>query len=172
MRYLSDGSLDSGFGISGKVALPSISVYASVSSIVQLADGRLLAAGGMSDGTGTAITVARYNSDGSLDSTFGANGVTQTKVNRGSRTGQLLVRPDGKILVAGTTPHGRYDKMTVVRFHADGALDTTFGSDGVLLIKPGKGSASLSSLLEQPNGKVVAAGGSIGDNGDFAMIRF
>ena len=73
---------------------------------------------------------ARYNSDGSLDTSFGIGGSVVTGLLRGS---DVVIQPDGKIVVAGDSlgPQMNGD-FAVARFNSDGSLDTSFGIGGVV----------------------------------------
>ncbi|MBD8904892.1 hypothetical protein MBTS_22085, partial [Methylobacterium bullatum] len=131
VRYNANGSLDTTFGSSGKILTP-ISMGPSADyaySVTVQADGKIVVAGqGFSAGTSNDFAVVRYNADGSLDTGFGTGGKILTSVGTGSDTGQsVTVQADGKIVVAG---YGQgsgtgYD-FAVVRYNADGSLDTSF----------------------------------------------
>ena len=91
------------------------------------------------------LRLARYNSDGSLDTTFGVGG----KVTNGVDANSLAVQSDGKIVV-GTSPIDSIPDVALIRYNNDGSLDTTFGTAGYA---SGTGA---SALAFQPDGKIVA----------------
>jgi len=122
---------------------------------------------------GQGMTILRYNTDGTLDTTFGSNGAIV-----GLPGGTFEFQPDGKIVI-GTT-YVYYSDFSsdfkIYRFNADGSRDTSFGSNGEVLISVGDGFDSFGTLTLQPDGKIVAAGirfpGSpSGNNGDLALAR-
>src|SRR5207302_7184984 len=96
-----------------------------------------LAEDGLAPNTASDFAIARYNTDGSLDTTFGTDGtgkvITDLNGNADHARG-LALQPDGKLILAGnsatlTTPI--VDKTAVVRYNADGTLDTTLGNGGI-----------------------------------------
>ena len=77
--------------------------------------------------------MVRYNIDGSLDQTFGTNGRVATDFFGGDdRPQSVALQPDGKIVAAGYAYNGLFD-FAVVRYNADGSLDTTFDGDGKVM---------------------------------------
>jgi uncharacterized delta-60 repeat protein len=129
VRYNLDGSLDKSFGGTGEVGGP----MGRVRAVAIEPDGKILAAG-MS---GNDFAVARYNTNGSLDITFGNRGVATTGFSKNSFDEIFAVglQADGKIVVAGgTTPaNSTTRELAVVRYNANGTLDTSFGTGGKAL---------------------------------------
>jgi uncharacterized delta-60 repeat protein len=118
----------------------------------------------------TRWTVARYLADGSLDASFGSNGVVTGPVLDGSSPGSVAVQPDGKIVVSGSVVTKTYKNgvVGVVRYHANGSVDSSFGTAGVTAV-PCSWSFNRCSLaghgysvVVQPDGKVVIAGAYYG----------
>lgn len=123
-RYNPDGTLDASFGQGGKVTT-SMGTYRDVAYAVEVVGNQILVAGS-TDGAGIAL--ARYNDNGSLDTTFGTKGKVFTKV-AGSGVGYAMqVDAAGSIVVAGLDSKSA---LTVVRYTANGVLDTTFGKSGI-----------------------------------------
>ncbi len=170
-RYLADGTPDPTFGSSGLVTM----TVGSIEALALQPDGKLLGAGTGGNaplGPGlTAATIRRLNPDGSLDPTFGQNGVA-TFLPADSRGGRLLaiaLQPDGNILAAGvdypnspTTLPYFPNQLIVVRVHPDGSPDPTFGTNGIAFgpsdwSGPWPYSPS-PRMAVQPDGKVVLAG--------------
>jgi uncharacterized delta-60 repeat protein len=82
----------------------------------------------------------RYNTDGSLDTTFSGDGKLTTDVGTGADYGQsVTLQANGKVLVAGRSSNGSNDDFALVRYNTDGSLDTTFSGDGKLTIAVGEG---------------------------------
>jgi uncharacterized delta-60 repeat protein/uncharacterized repeat protein (TIGR02059 family) len=133
-------------------------------------DGKIIAVGK----SGLDIALARYNTDGSLDFTFGTYGKVLTDINNGDDSAQSLVfQPDGKILVAGITNHtvnGVTDpaNFILIRYNKDGTLDSTFGTAGKVTDAISHIEKSGSMAL-QSDGKIVIAGG---DGNDFCVTRY
>jgi uncharacterized delta-60 repeat protein len=177
VRYNTDGSLDASFDGDG-IATTNFGGSETIFGIAVTADGKITAAGATKGASAGDFAVARYNSDGSLDSTFGGGGTVTTDFSADSEdTGNgVVVQPDGKIIVAGTAASGfAATAFAVVRYTATGNLDTTFGSGGKATAVFGNPVNNAFDIVAQPDGKVVVAGGT-GDftRGvtDFALARF
>ena len=169
-RYNADGSLDGSFGVGGKVITDVNSGSLDyLRALVLQPDGKLVAAGLTANGKG-AFGLVRYNADGSLDETFGVGGklITNITSNTVDYPEALALQPDGKLVAAGFTGNGT-NGFALVRYNADGSLDTSFGVGGKVTTDIGSSDASAHALLLQPNGKLVAAGNS---NGNFALVRY
>ncbi|WP_240439559.1 calcium-binding protein [Streptomyces europaeiscabiei] len=151
-RYNPDGSLDTTFGGDGKVTT-DLGGYNWGEAVVVQSSGKIVASGW----TGGRFTLVRYNLDGSLDSGFGTGGVAPTDFGTGSAVNDLVVQPDDRI-VAGGTAGGDF---ALARFHANGTLDTGFGTNGRTTTDFGAGDSAYGLAL-QPDGKTVA----FGSNGD------
>ncbi|MFM9455055.1 calcium-binding protein [Streptomyces europaeiscabiei] len=151
-RYNPDGSLDTTFGGDGKVTT-DLGGYNWGEAVVVQSSGKIVASGW----TGGRFTLVRYNLDGSLDSGFGTGGVATTDFGTGSAVNDLVVQPDDRI-VAGGTAGGDF---ALARFHANGTLDTGFGTNGRTTTDFGAGDSAYGLAL-QPDGKTVA----FGSNGD------
>lgn len=187
VRYTGSGALDESFDGDGKV-ITTIEGDDEARGIVLLADGSLLVAGNsFTTSSNTAdVLLARYRTDGTLDNTFNATGTTPgisfSYYSHGiqAEVRDMVVQPDGKLVVAGYSAKDLYSSYTyvfgVARFNRDGTLDASFGQDGVVVVDFGN-SAGASSVALQPDGKIVV-GGSVGyypDQGpweaDFALVR-
>jgi uncharacterized delta-60 repeat protein len=156
---------------------------ASVSALVQQPDGKLVAVGsGMVVGAGlniksAYIALARYQSDGSLDTTFGRGGKVTTSISRLSFASALVRQPDGKLVIAGVSGSNDSNvKLALVRYKSDGGLDTSFGHGGKLTTAIGGGvtlNAITAFLVRQPDGKLVAVSmGYRGAYSYFALVRY
>jgi uncharacterized delta-60 repeat protein len=177
VRYNGDGSLDSSFGGSG-IVTTDFGASENVFGIAVTADGKITAAGGTKGASPGDFAVARYNSDGALDSTFDGDGKTTTDISADSDDigNGVVVQPDGSITVGGTGGSGfAVTAFAAVRYTATGNLDTAFGSGGKATAVFGNPINNAFDIVAQPDGKVVLAGGT-GDftRGvtDFALARF
>jgi uncharacterized delta-60 repeat protein len=184
-RYTTDGSLDPSFGDGGTVVTNLIGDehdYASARALLQQPDGKLVAVGDayQPDLGHSVFALARYNADGTLDMTFGDGGKVLAAVDREpsiSREDEghaAALAPDGKIVVGGVS--GLYPQdFALMRFNADGSVDTTFGTDGRVTTDFGA-SDTIQGVAVLPDGKILAAGyGGTeegNENEDFALARY
>ena len=132
-RYNPDGTLDTGFGGDGVVTTDFTPREDGVYSIGIEADGKIVAAGDAGLGSGDSrFAVARYNADGTLDSTFGGDGKVTTQFGpRDDPVAGLALQIDGKVVVSGgTNSNGKNPKIALARYNADGTLDAAFSGDG------------------------------------------
>jgi uncharacterized delta-60 repeat protein len=186
-RYNFDGSLDSTFGSNGKVIT---AFFATIDnprgtdsvaySVAVQTDGKIVAAGVVHDpcvsangscGGTNVFALARYNADGTLDSTFGLGGRRTTNFDtvmsdpylNSDIAYSVALQSDGKIVAAGAAARGPdyYQSFALARFNSDGNLDTTFGNGGKVttdvLGDAGNFSVALSAAA-QADGKIVVAG--------------
>ena len=178
-RLNPDGSLDDSFGSNGKVTTPLNSAEVA-NAVAMESDGKIVAAGSLAGG-GSDFVLARYNADGSLDTSFGSGGTTAVPVGYGSDDPDAVqIQSDGKIVVAGSAEDSTsHEQFAVARFNTNGVLDTSFGSSGIVITTFG----SPPSVAEaygagiQPDGKIVAVGLAIATSGssvtsDMAAARY
>jgi uncharacterized delta-60 repeat protein len=162
-RYNSDGSLDTSFGTGGKVTTDFDGNSGNGQSVTVQSDGKIVVAGYFSTSSYILdFALARYNSDGSLDTSFGTGGKVTTDFNGGYDIGfSVTVQSDGKIVVAGyaTNSSGNKD-FGLVRYNSDGSLDTSFGTSGKVTTDFNGNSDSGYSVVLQSDGNIVVAGGS------------
>lgn len=160
-------NLDVDFGQSGIAIIPQPTL-SIVYDMKMLPDGRFLAVG---NSTGHMV-VARYHSNGSLDYSFGSNGICKIQVGGASTQGRsLLIQPDGKIVACGYADAD----FAVARYHANGTIDTSFNGTGEVKTNlendiPTFGSNdAVSSSALQPDGKIVVGGES---DQRIALVRY
>lgn len=143
-------------------------------------DGRIVAAGyfGATSPTTGAFhgdfAIVRYNVDGTLDTTFDGDGKATTDI--GSSTidlaSDVAIQPDGRIVAGGTGgPRGALD-FAVVRYNADGSLDTSFDTDGKVTTGIGPANDLATGMGLQADGRIVLTGGTIDDDYDVAVVRY
>jgi len=172
--WAADGDLDTSFSGDGKQTTAIGSGTDEANSVVLQSDGKIVAAGYSHNGTNNDFAVVRYNTDGSLDTTFDTDGKVTTDI--GSSQDQaysVVLQSDGKIVVAGWSYNGSNNDFAVVRYNTDGSLDTTFDTDGKVTTAIGSGIDAAYSVVLQSDGKIVVAGYSYnGTNDDFAVVRY
>ena len=130
------GTLDQSFGIGGKVITSITSGQDKAYGVVIQPDGKIIVAGySTSTLTGKDFTVVRYNTDGSLDNTFGTNGIVTTDLLLVSEdiAYSVALQTDGKIVLAGYCDNGSNRDAALVRYNSNGVLDNTFGTNGIVL---------------------------------------
>ena len=175
-RYTPDGSLDSSFDTDGKV-ITNFGGDEQGYAITLQPDGRIVVAGHNGNGGNYDFALARYNSDGSLDTTLDSDGKVTTDFGSNSDLGSAVaLQPDGKIVVAGTTlnPGSNSLDFALARYNVDGSLDTTFDADGKVITDfVGNSTDNGNAVALQVDGKIVVAGFSYdGTNYDYALTRY
>ena len=160
-RYDASGSLDPTFGSGGIVTTQVGAGNSSVTGLVLQPDGKIVADGDAVNGSSLGVPgLARYDTDGSLDATFGSGGIVATHVGAAGadvRVGPLALQPDGKIVVVVG--------FSVVRYEPNGTLDSSFGAAASLLGGP---DPVASGLALQPDGKILVAAAILGGMTGFA----
>jgi uncharacterized delta-60 repeat protein len=158
-RYRRDGSLDTGFGSGGKVHTDFGGTFDVVKAMVRQRDGKIVVAGNTQNyPVSDDFALARYNPNGTLDTSFGAGGKVVTKFSGNSAATALVLQNDGKLVAAGETSTDSFD-FALARYNTNGTLDTSFDHDGMVVTDFG-GADRAAALLIDNAGKIVAAGGS------------
>ena len=166
LRYNSDGSVDSSFGINGKVITYGNITYAGVA--IQT-DGKIVAVGGNEIGQVPGFLVARYNLNGSLDSSFGSNGITTTIIDT-IRSGahSVVIRTDGKIIVGGYNYINQATRYALACYNTNGVIDSTFATNGIFREWHGNRDGFVELVLK-PNGQVIGVGSMYDSNSDYYL---
>lgn len=182
-------NLDTSFGTNGKVVTEFFSGERARAWAMAIdGNGKIVVAGQAYNGSNLDFALARYNTDGTLDTSFNGppficvsgipcNGTLVTDFNGSDDAARAIaIQPNGKIVVAGTANNGIDDDFALARYNADGSLDTGFGIDGTGKITTGFFSGEndrVSAIALQTDGKIVVAG-QTSDNGDpnFALARY
>jgi uncharacterized delta-60 repeat protein len=168
-RYLRDGRLDTGFGQRGTVVTRTPGLDWRMA--VQGPGGTIVVAGArvVTRPQGMALAAARYRADGRLDRTFAGDGVMVTRTHpHWAGAVKVAVRRDGRI-VLGTHGHaGARAGFALVRLRRDGALDRTFGNNGISVSEVGYG---VHALALDSRGRIVTAGRTMSLR-DFVVARF
>jgi len=170
-RYNSDGSIDDSFGVNGLVNTDIGNNNLPYSSILQ-PDGKILVCGTYLTNSSPPFSyhssLVRYNNDGTLDNSFGLNGVVKTIVGNTDGIFSLALNTDGKIVAGGYSDN----QFLLLQYNIDGTLDTSFGTDGIVISSIDTHS-SIWSMKIQPDGKIVAGGNSgYGLNTRATVVRY
>ena len=171
IRLNRDGSLDTSFGSGGKLIVDAGSGSDLGSSVIQQSDGKLVVAGP----SGGAFSLIRLNTDGSLDSSFGAAGKLIVPFGPNSDSAYSVIQQsDGKLMVAGIRSNSVEKDFRLIRLNTDGSVDSSFGSGGKLVVPVGSSYDDARSVIRQSDGKLVVAGSSYNNSNadyDFSLIR-
>jgi uncharacterized delta-60 repeat protein len=170
-RYDRDGSLDAGFGGGFSLIAFTGSQDDQLRGLAIQPDGKILGAGFLTPSGNRELAVVRLLKNGDLDPSFDGDGGAQPSITGSnfSFATDVLVQPDGKIVVSGEAGFASSDFLAV-RLMPDGSLDTSFNATGWVATDVGGGGAdSSSSLALQPDGKIVLAG-TAGAN--TALVRY
>ena len=152
VRYKPDGSLDETFNGVGKV-ITNISESDIANAIAIQPDGKIVVAGYSQSQPGYDFSLVRYNPNGSLDTTFDGDGKVLTNFGFSDLAHGLVIQPDAKIVVAGSTSNsqGTSFRAALARYNTDGSLDASFGTDG----KVTTFETVAFAIAMQPDGKLV-----------------
>lgn len=156
-----DGDLDLTFGTGG-IVTTDLNLDDEGHAVAIQTDGKIVVAGSQTLIAAPQFGLARYNTNGSLDTTFDGDGKVTTSIGFSSRAHAVAIQPDGKIVAVGTTDLGLNDSdFAVVRYNTNGTIDTTFGSTGIILTRFLTGIDNFAHAVAiQGDGKIVVAGES------------
>lgn len=166
-HFRPNGELDTGFGVSGVQLtdfgdLSDPAQQASASSVQVDGQGRILAAGSVSQPFTSQFVLTRHLADGSLDGSFGVSGKVVGTSGALSSLSALALQRDGAIVAAGSSTLGGDQSIFLVRYLANGKPDPDFGANGRVVTVLGN-SSEASSVVIRPNGKIVV-GGIVGED--------
>jgi uncharacterized delta-60 repeat protein len=159
VRFLSDGSVDTSFG-SGGVVQTIFANFNFPGSVAIQSDGKIVVTGiATNNEVNYVFAAARFNADGSLDSTFGVGGQATAAVAGLLAESVSLIQPDGKILLSGAVIIPRQpSRLAMARFNADGSLDSSFAINGTL--EQPSAVAFVSSVAINAAGNILVEAGS------------
>jgi uncharacterized delta-60 repeat protein len=180
VRYNANGSLDTTFGVGGKVTT-NFDFADFVGGATMQSDGKIVVVGDSYSSADMAASgdqdfvLVRYNTDGTLDTSFDSVGKIVADFGGGDSANCVTVQADGKIVVTGdSSPAGSSGggDVIIARYNADGTLDTTFSSDGVVKTAIGDYSEG-NGIVVQSDGRILVAGQSESSgNPDFLLVRY
>ncbi len=173
-RYLSDGTLDTSFGNGGLVITDFEGEADRGFSAFEDAQGRIVVGGWSSDGGQSNFTLARYLSDGTLDVSFGDGGKLVTDyAGEHDRVRSVYSDAQGRLVVAGYAYIGGQPDFVLMRYLADGTLDTSFGTNGTTLIDFAGGRDFGNAAYADGSGGILVAGTvNLDGLSRFGLVRF
>lgn len=169
-RINSNGTLDTTFGVNGLAKTAFSALESTPISIAVQPDGKIVLGGYTVTSYAQDFALARFNSNGTLDTTFGDNGrvITTVDYTSSDRISKVLIEPDGKITAVGDTSFTNNPYTAMTRYLSDGTLDSTFGVSGIVLAPDIIG--RYPTFARQIDGKYVIGAG--GDAGFFQVYRY
>jgi uncharacterized delta-60 repeat protein len=187
VRYMPDGTLDPSFGTGGIVSRPITGTDGCQSYAVGIQSTGKIIVGGFNWGPASSnndFALARFDTDGSLDLSFGSAstpGSVTLSVSTGGTTIQyediirgLVVRPDNTIIVAGTAYNGGDDDFVIAKFSADGVLDGAFGTGGITRTNVNNEDV-VNGVAVNSTGSIYVVGTSNWDGsstGNYTLLRY
>ena len=170
VRYNSDGSIDTNFASGGKISTNLLDV---AYSIALDSNGKILA-GGDYIISGLDFGLVRFNSDGSLDTTFGSGGLVSTDFMGGDDIAfDMVVQPDGSIVLGGVHSANLFSSSALARYTSDGMPDTSFGDGGKVITNLSPNGSYFSAIASQSDGKIIAVGlADFGESANFGIARY
>ncbi len=175
MKLRANGTLDTSWNHNGKVVTPFGSSKVGALSMAMQPDNKIVAAGFAKVGSKTYFALARYKTDGSLDTTFDADGKLTYHIGAAQQDSgiALVIQPDGKIIVGGISFNDNDNDFALVRLNANGSEDNTFGTEGKVTTDFVTNNDQLTSLALQSDGSIIAGGtASDGTSTFFALARY
>lgn len=173
VRYNQDGSLDESFGANGKVTTNFGNLRTDVACAITLQDdGKIILAGYTNEGgPDYNFAVARYNSNGTLDTSFDTDGILHTDITSGENdiAYGVAIQPDGKIVVVGYT--GTNADIAIVRYNEYGALATGFGTNGIVTTDIDSANNYGRAVVIDSNNNILV-GGDFGNNNKLFVLRY
>ena len=171
--YLANGTLDQSFGDNGVVITPVGNSNDEITALVVNSQDMITVAGAVEGTAGRVLATARYFADGTLDTSYGEQGVSLIGVGSDSAAEGIIERSDGTVVVSGSYEEKKYASLMLVGLTADGTLDATFGERGVA-VPASAFAASEGYRLAQDSEGLIYLAGSVGVVGkrDTALFRF
>lgn len=155
-RYLSNGTLDSSFGTNG-ITTTTVGINSFGLSIHLQSDQKIILTGTTTNSDQRAV-IARYNTNGSIDTTYGTSGVTTTTIGTGDTAKACDLQTDQMTVTTGPAIINGQPTMFAARYTTTGILDTTFGSGGIVTISFGDLSVAYALAIQPSDQKIIVAG--------------
>ncbi len=172
-RYKSGGGLDLTFSGDGKKLISFTGLSVTADAVAIQADGKIVVAGTLFNQAGESYAVARLNSNGTLDQGFGTGGRVVTSFSAGpSEASSMVIRSDGRIIVAGTVSTSNGQRVGVTRYLTNGHLDNGLDGDGRLLSGLGLATGVGAAAVAADGNKIVVTGTVFGASPAWFVGRF
>ncbi|MBV9963977.1 MAG: T9SS type A sorting domain-containing protein [Parafilimonas sp.] len=174
LRLKANGVLDSTYGTNGKV-ISNLGDLSYITSVAIQSNGKIIAGG--TRGTGNSVfAIARYNTNGTKDTTFGSQGFVYTDYgNNSDQVSKVVVQPDQKIVAVGGTGlyyDTKHEYIAVARYKTNGSLDSNFGTNGKSTLQYPNFRAFANDIVLQTDNKLVVTGVLTSDtNQDYILTR-
>ncbi len=175
-RYNVDGTLDITWNGNGKVITAIGSFTDTARAMTLQPDGKVLLGGLCFNAAYSNFCAARYNANGTLDTTWNSTGKVITLIGSGigsNVANAMALQPDGRVLLAGYCFNDVNNDFCAVRYLSNGALDTTWNGTGTVTTAIGTGYDVANAITLQPDGKVLLAGECLnGTNSNVCVARY
>jgi len=163
VRYLSDGELDPGF---------RISTHSFGTAVALQPDQKIILGGEVGDSPNERFALERFNTDGTVDTTFGRNGKVFTQFPTGAVLKDVTVQGDGSIVAAGEAFGSGVEGFLFARYLPTGRMDRSFGRNGLTITRLSSDQHYLARVAVQLDGKIVANGYlAEGTNQQLGLVR-
>lgn len=187
VRYLPGGNLDPEFGDGNgyvKTTINGTTYPAKAFAVAIQTDGKIVVAGEcIFENTRWGMALARYHPNGTLDRSFDGDGIIAMEVQNlaaanistyteGRLFDVAVDNASGKIIAVGYARQGFYAHIAILRFNADGRLDTTFDGDGIVVTPVGTGESVANGVELLDAGKILVVGRSRGSDKDWTLVRY
>jgi uncharacterized delta-60 repeat protein len=166
-RYNPNGSLDTSFSGNGRRRTDFVG---RANGVALQGDGKIVVVGSAGGPGGADFALARYNPNGSLDTSFSGNGMQTTDFGGFDEATGVTLQGDGRIVAVGHAHNAGGSDFALARYNPNGSLDTSFSADGMRTTDFGSFDEANGVAL-QGDGKIVAVGRG-DDAGDFALARY
>jgi uncharacterized delta-60 repeat protein len=173
VRYNTNGSLDTGFGNNGIVIANLSPDTENANDLALQSDGKIIVVGNIYSSVTQSIdfSVARFNQNGTLDPSFGTNGVATVNQSATDVFNAVVVQPDDKIVAVGATSQNGYE-FAAIRFNPNGTLDPSFRDGGLFFYDLGMfiNNHAFRAVALLPNGRIVIGGTALESNGGMDVL--
>ncbi len=157
------GDPDNTYDSDGKalVNITTRATFSDANAVLSQSDGKIVTGGGYYEGSLQHFALTRYNSDGSVDSSFGSGGEVKTIMGGNDVIFAMALQSDGKIVAVGADSLTNGSDFAIARYNANGSLDTTFSGDGMLLVNVSPLAAGFDraqAVAVQSDGRILVSG--------------
>lgn len=173
LRYQANGIIDSTFGVNGKATATIGVVHNYAKAAVLQSDGKIVVAGYFDNNFYNDAVIIRFNSNGTVDQSFGTNGMIQFIANNQfDEFHDIAIQPDGKIVAVGRSFANNTYNFFTVRLLTNGTLDPNFGTGGKVMTDFVNANDCIYSVLLQSGGKIVVSGSTTPGSSYYAAARY